>query len=133
VGNMKKVFILFSIMVLIIILSVGIVDGLLKLTNDINNHLWISLVGRWESRENGYYEIEFNSDGTFNEYYYGVKKGSGDYQVYGNSIVLNYDASSCRRETGNSCRVYMKLIFEIKTIILENLESKKYFDKVSGQ
>ena len=130
---MKKVLILFSIMALIIILSVSIVEALLTLSNDINNHLWLNLVGRWESRENSYYEIEFNPDGTFNEYYYGLKKGAGDYQANGNSIVLYYDASSCRRDTGNSCIVYMKLYFEIKTIILVNNESRMFFNKVSGK
>jgi hypothetical protein len=130
---MKKVFILFSIMIFIIILSVGIVEGLITLTNDVNNHLWINLVGRWESRGNSYHEIEFNPDGTFNEYYYRVKKGSGDFQAAGNSIVLHYDASSCGRDVGNSCTVHMKLYFEIKSIILVNNESGISFEKVGGK
>jgi hypothetical protein len=129
----KKVFLIFSIIVTILILSVGIVDGLLALTNDINNHIWLSLIGRWESRENNYYEMEFHPDGTFCEYYYGVKKGSGNFHAYGNSIVINYDASSCKHTTENSCTKYMKLYFDIKTIMLVNNESKMFFQKVKGQ
>jgi len=130
---MKKVFILFSIIVFIIILSIGIIEAILTLTNDINSHLWLNLVGRWESRENSYYEIEFNPDGTFTEYYYGMAKSSGDYRASGNSIVLNYDASSCWRDTGNGCTVHMKLYFEIKTIILVNNENGMSFNKVDGK
>jgi hypothetical protein len=127
---MKRIFFYFSILALIIILSFGIVDGLLALSSDINNHLWLNLVGRWESRQTGYYEIEFKQDGTFNEYYYGVKKGFGEFEAYGNSIVLNYDPSICLRGTGNRCTVYMKLYFEIKSLILKDNESKMSFKKV---
>jgi hypothetical protein len=130
---MKKGFILFSIIIFILILSVGIVDGLLALSNDINNHLWISLVGRWQSSENAYYEIEFNSDGTFSEYYYGVEKGFGYYQAHGNSIVLNYDESNCKRDTGNSCIVYMKLYYDFKSIILIKNEKRMVFNKIGGK
>jgi hypothetical protein len=127
---MKKVFILFSIAVFFLILSIGIVDSVITLTNDVNNHLWLSLVGRWQSSESAYYEIEFNPDGTFNEYYYGVKRGFGNYQAYGRSIVLNYDLSSCRRESGNDCTVHMEFHINMKTITLINNEKRTLFNKV---
>ncbi|MGD0173178.1 MAG: hypothetical protein ABSC61_01895 [Anaerolineales bacterium] len=129
---MKKVFILFSIMALILILSVGIKDSILTLTNDINNHLWLNLVGRWHSSENAHHEIEFYPDGTFIEKYSGVAKGFGDYQVNDNSIVLIYDLSSCSQETGNSCTVYMKLYYDFTTIKLINNENKMIFNKMGG-
>jgi hemolysin activation/secretion protein len=128
---MKKLFVLSSLMVLIIILSVGIVDSLLTLSDDINNHLWLNLFGRWQSSESAYYEIEFSPDGTFSEYYYGVEKKFGDYQVHGSSIRLNYDLSSCRRDDRNSCTIYMKLYFEFRTIKLINNENMIIFNKVS--
>ena len=130
---MKKVFILFSIIALVLILSGGIVDSLLALNNDINNHLWIGLVGRWQSSENASHEIEFSQDGTFSEYYYGVKRDFGEYQEYNNSIVLNYDIYSCERNTGNTCTVNMKLYFDFTTMRLTNNEDKKYFTKVGGK
>jgi hypothetical protein len=130
---MKSVIIFFSLIVIIIILSMGIVDGLSALNNDMNNHLWLNLVGRWESRENGHYEIEFSLDGTFDEYYYGVRKGFGNYQVDGTSVFLQYDASNCTGDTDNSCTVTMQLYFEINTIVLVNNEKRMSFDKVSGK
>jgi hypothetical protein len=130
---MKKVFLLCSILLLIIVLSNGIKDGILTLSNDINSHLWLSLVGQWESRENIYYKIEFNPDGTFIEYYHKLKKGSGDYHIDGNDIVLIYDALSCKQNSGNNCTVKMSFKIELKTIILVNNESGAYFDKVSGK
>ena len=130
---MKKVFILCSIILLIIILSNGIKDGILTLSNDINSHLWLNLIGQWESRENNYYRIEFSPDGTFIEYYGKLKEGSGDYQVLDNNIMLIYDALSCRRITGNSCTINMMLKFDYKNIILVNTDSGIYFDKVIGQ
>ena len=130
---MKKVFILFSIVILILIISDGIMDSSLILTNDINDHLWLNLVGRWQSSESTNYEIKFNPDGTFNEYYYGAEKGYGNYKVFGNNIIINYDILSCQRENKNSCTVNMKLYFEIKTIKLINNENKMIFNKVIGK
>ena len=119
-------------MALILILSVGIRDSVLTLTNDINSHLWVNLVGRWQSSENAHHEIEFYPDGTFIENYSGVTKGFGDYQVHDNSIVLKYDLSSCSHDDGNNCTVYMKLYFDITTIKLLNNENKMIFNKVGG-
>ena len=130
---MKKVFILCSILMLVIILSNGIKDSLLTLSNDINSHLWVNLVGQWESRENSYYRIEFNPDGTFIEYYHLLKKSSGDYQVYGNSIVLLYDSLSCRNNIGKGCTINMTLKFDLNSIILVKDDGGTFFDKVSGK
>ena len=130
---MKKVFVLFSVIVLILFLSSGIIKSVSTLTNDINNHLWLNLVGRWQSSESAFHEIEFIPDGTFSEYYYGVERGFGNYQVNGNSIMLNYDISSCRRDTNNSCTVIMKLYFDIRTVKLINNENRMVFNKVRGK
>jgi len=130
---MKKVFILCLILILILILSTGIKDGILTLSNDINSHLWLNLVGQWENRGNILYRIEFNPDGTFIDYYHKLKKGSGDYYVDGNDIILIYDDLSCRQKNGKYCTVYMRFKFELKTIILVNNDSGMFFDKVSNQ
>lgn len=127
---MKKGFIVFSIILLILILSAGIIDSLSALTNDIIVHSWLNLVGRWQSFENNNYEIEFHPDGTFSEYYHGVKKGSGDYQVHDNDLVLDYDASSCRRDARTSCSVRMQFKFELETLILINGEGRMSYNRV---
>jgi hypothetical protein len=130
---MKKIFIIFSIFTLILILSAGIEESVLTLTNDINSHLWLNLVGRWQSSESAYFEIDFSPDGTFSEYYHGVEKRFGDYQIHGSSIRLNYDLSNCRYDTGNSCTIYMKIYFEFKTIKLQNNDNRMVFNKVRGK
>lgn len=129
---MKKVIIFFLILALILILSAGIRDSIGTLTNDINNHLWLNLVGRWYSSENAHHEIEFFPDGTFMEKYSGVAKGFGDYQVNDNSIVLIYDLLSCSQETGSGCTVYMKLYYDFTTIKLINNGNKMIFNKLGG-
>jgi hypothetical protein len=130
---MKRTLILFSVMALILFLSVGIIDSISTLTKDMNGHLWLNLVGRWESSENAHHEIEFYPDGTFIENYSGMTKGFGDYQVYENSIVLKYDLSSCQYDIEISCTVNMKLYFDFTTIKLINNENKMIFNKASGQ
>jgi hypothetical protein len=127
--NMKTVLIIFSIMFIIMILSIGIADGSSALSNDINNHKWLNLVGRWENRESSFYEIEFRADKVFAEYYYGMKRGFGDFQPSESSVILNYDAASCKRDIGNNCSVTMKFNFENKSLILITNESKMSFNK----
>ncbi len=126
---MKKVFVIFSIVFIIIILSVGIMDGLSAFSNDINNHLLTGLVGRWECRENSHYYITFNYNGTFSEYYYGIIKGSGIYEAYGNSVVLYYNEMTCKSGPENICTVNMRLYYKYNTTILENIESRKSFNR----
>jgi hypothetical protein len=126
---MKKVLVFFSIFISIIILSGSILDSLSLLSSDINNHLWISVVGQWESRENPHYNIKFGADGTFTEYYYGVIKGYGGYDANGNKIILYYDESTCRQDPENMCAVNMRLLFTGNTIILENIKNKMSFNK----
>jgi hypothetical protein len=130
---MKKAFILFSIVFLIIILSVGITDGLSTFSNDINSHLLTGLAGRWECRENSHYYITFNSNGTFSEYYYGMNKGSGIYDAYGNSVTLYYNEMICKSGPDNICMVHMRLYYKNNSTILENLESKKSFTKSNAR
>jgi len=130
---MKKLFIIFSIITFVLIVSVGIVDNLSALTDDLNTHLWLSLVGRWQSSESAYYEIEFYPDGTFSEYYFGVEKDFGDYHTDGNNIMLNYDISSCERDTGNSCTAKMKLYLDYRIIKIINNDKNLHFNKISGK
>jgi hypothetical protein len=129
---MKKAIIPLTVIIVVVLLSIGIVDAISALTDDINSHLWLNIIGRWQSRENSYREMEFHQDGTFVEYYYGVKKGSGEFLVNGNRILLNYDSSSCPRGAGDSCSTYLMLKFEIKNIILENSERRISFYKVGS-
>jgi hypothetical protein len=105
---MKKVIVLSAAFFIVSILSIGIVDNVLTLTNDINIHGWQSLVGRWQSSEKMYYEIEFRGDGTFVEYYFGIRRSSGILRVSGNTIELFYDGSNCEYENEKDCTVQME-------------------------
>jgi hypothetical protein len=130
---MKKALLMAAILVSVLVLTVGIVDGLSRLTSDIINHSWLNLVGRWQSDENSYFVIEFNPDGTFAEYYYGVRKASGDFKMDGNGIELFYDGTSCRNRAGSGCTVRMEFTFIGDTLILAGEENEKQYHKASDK
>jgi hypothetical protein len=131
-GNMKKAILYSLFLTLILILSIGIIDSLLALNEDINNHLWISLIGRWRSYETVFYEMEFQPDGTFYEYYHGVIKNSGVFQTNNNSIMLTFDPSSCDREIFEDCTVTMKYNFDMNTLILISNDNRMSFQRNIG-
>lgn len=100
----RSLYIVFFVAVLGL-LSVGIITSAELLSNDVNSHVWVNFLGRWQCQERSYYEIEFNIDETFTEYHYGVKKETGTVKIVNNKIVLIYDRESCARKGLADCSV----------------------------
>ncbi|MBN2085116.1 MAG: hypothetical protein JW748_07800 [Anaerolineales bacterium] len=129
---MKKTPLIAAILLVVGILSVGIVDNLSTLTEDIDNHTWLNLVGRWQSCEKGYYEIAFGADRTFVEYFHGIGKGSGEYQVSGNRLTLKYGEPDCANSGAKDCRTILEFGFDGKTLVLTAGESRMLYKKVEN-
>ncbi len=127
---MKKAAIVPVIIFVIVMLSVGIVDNILALSNDINNHMWVNLVGRWQSSDRGFYEMEFKPDGTFVEYFHGTAKGAGKFQIAGKSLDMLYDPSYCDHENEMGCIVHMEFEVSPGTLILHKDDGRTVFKKV---
>jgi hypothetical protein len=100
----RSLYIVFFVVVLGI-LSVGIITSAELLSNDVNSHVWVNFLGRWQCQERRYYEIEFHINETFTEYHYGVKKETGMVRIVDNKIVLVYDRESCLRKGLADCSV----------------------------
>jgi len=100
----RSLYILFFIIVLGV-LSVSIITSIELLSYDVNSHIWVSFLGRWQCQEKRYYEIEFFVDETFTEYHYGIKKETGTVRIVDNKIVLIYDRESCLRKGLADCSV----------------------------
>jgi hypothetical protein len=114
-------------------LSVAIVDNLLMLSKDVNSHTWLSLVGRWQSFEKGYYEIEFKSDGTFVEYFHGIGKKSGVFRVSGKTIIFIYDPSNCDHENEKDCTDRMEFDISAGNLILRINDREMVYKRVEDQ
>ena len=121
---MKKIIYISIIILVLGIITKGIVDSITTLSRDINNHIWVSFIGRWQCYEKRYYEIEFNIDETFTEYYYGLRKESGYVKIVENQIMLIYNKSSCETKQLTNCTVKIKYAFQTDTLIL-NIDGKK--------
>ncbi|MGB7539533.1 MAG: hypothetical protein WBM17_13420 [Anaerolineales bacterium] len=130
---MKKSIAVSVIIFIVVMLSVGIVDNMLMLSNDINTHTWLSLIGRWQSYEKGFYEIEFKPDGTFIEYYHGIAKNSGVFRVSGKTIVFLYDPSNCDHENEKDCTVDMEFDYSAGTLILKTNNSRTVYKRLKDQ
>ena len=130
---MKRIFYLSLVIIIILIFSTGIINGLTDLQSEIDNHLSVKIIGRWQSYEMAFYNIEFKPDSTFNEYYYDGIKRSGVFQVHDNSIELTYDETSCQGDIEIDCTVTKKYKFELNTLVLITNESKMTFDMVNDQ
>jgi hypothetical protein len=130
---MKKAIAVSVIILIVMMLSVAIVDNMRMLSSDINNHTWLSLVGRWQCFEKGYYEIEFKPDGTFIEYYHGIAKKSGVFRVSGKTIAFFYDPSNCDHENEKDCTVHMEFDYFAGTLILKTNNSRTVYKRVENQ
>jgi hypothetical protein len=104
--------------VLMGLFAVGIVDSLRMLSADIDSHLWVSFIDRWQCHEKGFYEIEFFVDETFAEFHYGRKTGSGSVKIVGGEILLIYDRESCRWKGLSDCTVAVNYQLQTDVLIL---------------
>jgi hypothetical protein len=130
---MKKVIVLSAAIFIISLLSIGIVDNILTLTNDINIHGWQRLVGRWQNSEKTYYEIEFRADGTFVEYYFGIRRSSGILRVSGNTIEMFYDGSNCEYGNEKDCALQMEFDLLGDTLFLIKNGSKMSYRRLDDR
>jgi hypothetical protein len=130
---MKKAIAVSVVIFIVGMLSVAIVDNLLMLSSDINNHTWLSLVGRWRCFEKGYFEIEFKPDGTFMEYYHGIAKNSGVFRVSGKTILFIYDPSNCDHENEKDCTVHLGFDYSAGALILKTDNSRTVYKRVKDQ
>jgi hypothetical protein len=115
---MKRTVYFLLLLVVIGVIAAGIVDSMRMFSADIDNHLWTGFIDRWQCREKGYYEIEFFTDETFVEYYFGRKKGSGAVERMDDEIILRYDRESCRWKGLSNCEVYLEYFFPLDELVL---------------
>jgi hypothetical protein len=127
---MKKVFLFSASIIVLLMISAGIVESISVLMHDINAHAWQTLIGRWQSYEQAFYEIEFTPVGTFVEYSYGISRSTGTLQLSGNTIILIYDAPYCTSREKNSCKRNMEFEFYLDTLILINQGKRIRFKRV---
>jgi hypothetical protein len=131
-GNMKRFIYLIGIIVFFFIISIGIVDSISTLTNDVNTHLWVNIIGRWRSNELRNYEIELFADGRFTEYYYGMAKNSGYFTISGDSIRLQYNSLACSQGNTDGCSIEYKFYIESKALILKTKGSSRSFYRTNN-
>ena len=127
---MKKAALVCVSFFVVLTVSVGIVDSISMLTQDINTHAWQTLIGRWQRYEQGQYEIEFTGSGTFVEYFQGVAKSTGSFDISGNTIELFYDEPYCAAREKNSCKKEMEFEFLLDTLILTTQGERSRFKRV---
>jgi hypothetical protein len=113
----RSLYIVFFVVVLGI-LSVGIITSAELLSNDVNSHVWVNFLGRWQCQERRYYEIEFHINETFTEYHYGLKKETGTVSIVDNKIVLIYDRESCLRKGLADCSVDITYNYQNDMLLL---------------
>jgi hypothetical protein len=130
---MKKTIYIAGIIFLLAMLSIGIIDSITTLTGELNSHAWSSFIGRWQCSEKAYYEIEFNPDQTFTEYYYERNGGTGRVGLDGDGIVLIYDAASCPSGDAIDCTIQINYTLDQNSLVLVIHNSRLTFHRADEQ
>jgi hypothetical protein len=131
--NMKRTLSIAGIIFLLATLSVGIINSITTLTGDINRHAWASFIGRWQCYEKAYFEIEFNPDQTFTEYYYERNEGTGVVRSDGGDFVMIYDAASCTSGDVKECTININFSLDKSSLVLVIHNSRLTFYRVDEQ
>jgi hypothetical protein len=128
---MKKALLISACVITFLMISTGIVESVSVLTHDINVHAWQTLIGRWQSCEQVNYEIEFTGVGTFVEYFQGISRSTGTFQISGNTIELIYDSPYCASRENKSCERNMEFKFVLDTLILTTNDRESRYKRTS--
>lgn len=87
------------------------------------------IIGRWEDTEAEDMHLEFRSDGSFVEYFFGERVGSGEYEASGGVLTLHY-SRNCGGPGEVACNVRLRFTTSDDTLIITDAQGDLIFRRV---